>query len=98
MMTISLESQVGNIYISNKKKDSIKAGHEPARAGLGASLSLARSKFARLGLAHLSHEPGKRARLELASSSVQLELARQKYQEDDANDSYYQYKEQFWNF
>jgi hypothetical protein len=54
-----------------------KAGHEPARAGLGASRSLARSKLARLGLARLSHEPENEARLELASGSVQLELARE---------------------
>jgi hypothetical protein len=47
-----------------------KARHEPARAGLGASLSLARFKLARLGLARLSHEPEKVARLELASGSV----------------------------
>jgi hypothetical protein len=54
-----------------------KAGHEPARAGLGASRSLARSKMARLGLARLSHESEKGARLELASDSVQLDLARE---------------------
>jgi hypothetical protein len=47
-----------------------KAGHEPVWAELGASLSLARSKLARLGLARLSHEPEKRARPELASESV----------------------------
>jgi hypothetical protein len=45
--------------LQNKEKTSTidnKGGHEPARAGLGSSQSLARSKTARLGLARFSPE------------------------------------------
>jgi hypothetical protein len=54
-----------------------KGGHEPARAGLGPSLLLARSKWARLGLARLFHELEKWARLELDGNSGWLGLARE---------------------
>jgi hypothetical protein len=54
-----------------------KGGHEPARAGLGPSLLLARSKWARLGLARLLHELEKWARLELDGNSGWLGLARE---------------------
>jgi hypothetical protein len=54
-----------------------KAGHEPARAGLGASQHLARCKWARLGLAHFANEPENWARPELAYGSVQLDQVRE---------------------
>jgi hypothetical protein len=54
-----------------------KAGHEPARAGLGASQHLARCKWARLGLARFAKEPENWARPELAYGSVQLDQARE---------------------
>jgi hypothetical protein len=54
-----------------------KAGHEPARAGLGASQHLARCKWARLGLARFANKPENWARPELAYGSVQLDQARE---------------------
>jgi hypothetical protein len=54
-----------------------KARHEPAQARFGASRTLARSKLARLGPTRFCHELVKEARLELGSSSVQLEQARE---------------------
>lgn len=54
-----------------------KAGHEPARAGLGASCTLARYQIAQLELARLSHKPEKGARPELVQSSVQLGATRE---------------------
>jgi hypothetical protein len=53
-----------------------KGAHEPARAGLGASHLSARENMARLGLARCAFGPEKWARPELATNSVQLELAR----------------------
>jgi hypothetical protein len=55
----------------------IKDGHEPARAGLGASRISARENLARFRLARWSFGPKKWARV--GEKVVQLELARGEY-------------------
>jgi hypothetical protein len=66
----------GRASWAQMKPVAAKGGHEPARAGLGASRLSARENLARLGLARCAFGPEKWARPELAKNSVQLELAR----------------------